>query len=226
MESEKHPMFFVLDIICNKISGFLSGSVSLSSVVHDSRIDKKASIRKKVRVYHSKIDKYTYVCRNTIIQNTAVGAFCSISEDCSIGMPSHPTHMVSTSPVFLGGSNYLHKNFSKIPYEDCPITRIGNDVWIGAGVKIKSGVRIGDGAIIAAGAVVTKNVPAYTIVGGIPAQVIRKRFSDDVIDALEKSSWWKWDEKDLYDKSLNWEEPEEFLSSAEERRHRVENSTY
>ena len=72
---------------------------------------------------------------------------------------------------------------------------IGNDVWIGYEALILAGVTVGDGAIIAAHAVVTKDVPPYTIVGGVPAKPIRKRFDDDTIAALEKLRWWDWDEE-------------------------------
>ena len=71
---------------------------------------------------------------------------------------------------------------------------IGNDVWIGFEAVILSGVTIGDGAIIGTRAVVTKDVPPYMIVGGIPAKSIRKRFSDDVICKLLKLQWWNWTE--------------------------------
>ena len=71
---------------------------------------------------------------------------------------------------------------------------IGNDVWIGFEAVILSGVTIGDGAIIGTRAVVTKDVPPYTIVGGVPAKPIRKRFSDDVISQLLKIQWWNWSE--------------------------------
>ena len=71
-------------------------------------------------------------------------------------------------------------------------TVIGNDVWIGYEAVIMAGVTIGDGAIIGARAVVTKDVPAYAIVGGIPAKLIRKRYSDNTIEALLKTQWWNW----------------------------------
>ena len=71
---------------------------------------------------------------------------------------------------------------------------IGNDVWIGFEAVILSGVTIGDGAIIGTRAVVTKDVPSYTIVGGVPSKPIRKRFSDDVISELLKLRWWEWSE--------------------------------
>ncbi|MDE6773391.1 MAG: CatB-related O-acetyltransferase, partial [Treponemataceae bacterium] len=77
--------------------------------------------------------------------------------------------------------------------DDLPLkgdTVVGNDVWIGQNVTIMPGIRIGDGAIIGARAVVTKDVPPYTIVGGVPAKPIRKRFSDDVIEKLLKLKWW------------------------------------
>ena len=72
---------------------------------------------------------------------------------------------------------------------------IGNDVWIGYEALILAGVTVGDGAIIAGRAVVTKDVPPYTIVGGVPAKPIRKRFDVDTIAALEKLRWWDWDEE-------------------------------
>ena len=72
---------------------------------------------------------------------------------------------------------------------------IGNDVWIGYEASILAGVTIGDGAIIGTRAVVTKDVPPYTIVGGVPARQIRKRFSDEVISTLLTLKWWDWSEE-------------------------------
>lgn len=72
---------------------------------------------------------------------------------------------------------------------------IGSDVWIGYEAVILAGVTIGDGAVIGARAVVTKDVPPYTIVGGVPAKSIRKRFSDDIITALLELRWWDWPEE-------------------------------
>ena len=74
---------------------------------------------------------------------------------------------------------------------------IGNDVWIGYEAVILAGVTIGDGAVIGTRAVVTKDVPPYTIVGGIPAKPIKKRFPQETIDALLKIKWWDWDKKHI-----------------------------
>ena len=74
---------------------------------------------------------------------------------------------------------------------------IGNDVWIGYKAIILAGVKIGDGAIIGTRALVTKDVPAYSIVGGVPAKIIRKRFSEDIINELEILKWWDWPKKKI-----------------------------
>lgn len=79
---------------------------------------------------------------------------------------------------------------------------IGNDVWIGYDAVIMAGVRIGDGAIIGTRAVVTKDVEPYSIVGGVPAKEIRKRFSPDLIEKLQSLQWWNWSQ-DKIKKSLN-----------------------
>ena len=74
---------------------------------------------------------------------------------------------------------------------------VGNDVWIGYEAVILAGVTIGDGAIIGARAVVTKDVPPYTIVGGVPAKPIRKRFNEETIDILLKLKWWDWSKEKI-----------------------------
>ena len=151
--------------------------------MYDVFVHSNASVRNNVRLYHVQIGRYSYVSRNSLIQNTEIGCFCSIADNCNIGLPSHPLDFVSTSPVFLNTSNYLNKNFAKFEYNDCPTTYIGNDVWIGSGAKIKSGVKVGNGSVIAAGAIVTKDVPAYAIVAGIPARIIRFRFNEKNIES-------------------------------------------
>jgi len=107
----------------------------------------------------------------------------------------------------MNGANHGMSGFSTYPFqifwqdwqpqlEDFPYkgdTEIGNDVWIGYEALIMPGVKVGDGAIIAAKSVVTKDVPAYSIVGGNPATMIRKRFSEEAIDQLLEIAWWYWD---------------------------------
>ncbi len=198
-------------LLFEKMRLLLNRKCALSVVTLNSTIDKTASVRQKCRVYDSALGRYSYIGRNSLVQNAKIGNFCSISEGCNIGMPSHPLYLVSTSPVFLNGGNILKKNFACFPFEDCLETIIGNDVWVGAHAQIKSGLTIGNGAVIAAGAVVTHDVPPYAIVGGVPAKVIKYRFDVETIEALQQSKWWELPDKELENVVSAFSNVKEFL---------------
>lgn len=118
-----------------------------------------------------------------------------------IGMGFHPVDKISTSPLFYSSTNPLKKNWSgKSVFSDQLLTKIGHDVWIGYDAFIKDGVTIGNGAVIGARAVVTKDVAPYSIVMGVPAKEIRKRFDNETIDLLLKSEWWYKPESELKSK--------------------------
>jgi acetyltransferase-like isoleucine patch superfamily enzyme len=134
------------------------------------------------------IGSYSYLGSNCKIHYTIIGKFCSIGSDVKIGLSNHPTrNFVSTSPYFYlpnfnGNKNFVDKQF----FEPHKSINIGNDVYIGSNALVLDGVTIGDGAIIAAGAIVTKNVEPYSIVAGVPAKEIRKRFSEkEILQLLE-----------------------------------------
>jgi len=145
----------------------------------------------------------SYLGTNTKLSNTYIGRYSSIAADVSIIFGNHPSRdFVSTHNAFCfkDGYSVCYTNEEHyfcqseiVPYADPENERyciIGNDVWIGKGVKLKCGVKIGDGAIIGAYAVVTKDVPPYAIVGGIPAKLIRYRFSEEDIQWLQELKWW------------------------------------
>ena len=121
-----------------------------------------------------------------------IGKFCSIAENVTIMLGGdHRTDWITTYPF----NALLPNNYGWI--KGHPHTKgdvwIGNDVWIARDAKIMSGVHIGDGAVVAASAVVTRDVPPYAVVGGVPAKVIKKRFPPKVINRLLEMEWWNWD---------------------------------
>lgn len=153
-------------------------------------------IKNNVSINNSKLDSYTYVSDGTKIQYATIGKFCSIGPECQLGLGKHPSTFVSTHPVFYSTLPYMtfaDKNY----YNEFESIIIGNDVWIGSRVIVLDGVSISDGAIVAAGSLVTKNVPPYAIVGGVPAKVIKYRFEEAVIDKLLEDKWWNKDIKFL-----------------------------
>lgn len=136
-----------------------------------------------------------------------IGRFCSIAGGVAMGAPEHPTHWISSHTIFYGARRdwRLSRDFQSRNARQTeravqhyvagiadahPKVQIGNDVWIGEGAFIRRGVSIGDGAIIASHAVVTRDVPPYAIVGGVPAKIIRYRFAPDVVEALLGLQWW------------------------------------
>lgn len=204
-----------MDWMIQKIFSLFNSRISFRSTIINSSIDKTAAVHCGARLYSVKLGRYSYVTRNTLVQNTTIGQFCSISDNCNIGMPTHPTDYVSTSPVFLNGRNRLKKNLWQHPYIPSQRTTIGNDVWIGANVMIKSGVTIGNGAVIGAGAVVTHDVPDYAIVAGVPAKVIRYRFDSEMIQSMKAIKWWDWPEGQIVQYAYLFDRPRELISKIE-----------
>ena len=128
---------------------------------------------------------------NFLHGNISIGKYCQLGADIAIHTTNHPTNYMTT---------YINKNLFNGELKKLKETNtvvIGNDVWIGHNALIVGNVKIGNGAVIAAGAIVTKNVSPYTIVAGVPAKPIRKRFSDAIINEVEALKWWDMSEVEL-----------------------------
>ena len=164
--------------------------LGLYSSLKEVNIENDVFIGDGCSIINSSIGKRTYINTSTNIQNTIIGRFVSIGSDVTIGVGEHPTNFVSTHPTFYSNNKAFHTFSSDNYYQEFQKCEIGNDVWIGSKSTILNGVRIGNGAIVAYGAVVTKDVEPYSIVGGVPAKILKYRFDKDVIDKLESTQWW------------------------------------
>lgn len=174
------------------IKNLFNPAVSIFALVDNhSIISKKAKINSTAKMIHSSIDDYSYIGKNSTIVYTTIGKYCSIADECNIGLGHHTLQYLSTSPIFTEvhngtGQKWSPKNIVS-PYSHI---EIGNDVWIGFRSIIIGNIKIGDGVVIGAGSIVTKDVPPYAIVAGVPAKIIRYRFSDETLEKLEDIKWW------------------------------------
>lgn len=156
------------------------------------------AIASRVRLKNVTLGVYSYIAKETSLVDISIGKFCSIGNRVKNNLGNHPSRVfVSSHPAFYSPNapteSFVDREYFEEFGEDVCIM---NDVWIGAGAVLMDGVTIGNGAIVAARSVVTKDVPPYAIVGGVPAKIIRYRFNDEEIELLEKSQWW--------DKDLSW----------------------
>jgi acetyltransferase-like isoleucine patch superfamily enzyme len=149
--------------------------------------------RKDLHEY--RIGEWSYgplrVVRGSVSASLSIGKFCSFAADTSVFLGGeHDTMHVTTYPLsyFLGGKDRYAHSRSK------GNVAIGNDVWVGRGATILSGVSIADGAVIGAESLVASDVPAYSIVAGNPARLVKKRFSEETISELLRIAWWDWPE--------------------------------
>lgn len=156
----------------------------------------------------------SYIGENCTV-NAQIGKYCSIASNVNTVRGSHPTKdWVSTHPAFFSLNKQCGMTYS---YEQrfaefkSPIV-IGNDVWIGDSALIMDGVCVGDGAVVAAGAVVTADVPPYAIVGGVPARIIRYRFSEEEIARLLEIEWWNKPEQWIKDNIQSFSDVRDFIN--------------
>ena len=170
--------------------------IGMYSSLNNTVIGRHVFIGNNAKIYNSKIGDHSYINSNSQLRNVELGKFCSIASNVIFNLGIHPTDFISTHPAFYS-NNKGYKTYADKMYvqNEYPFVNAGHDVWVGERAVIIGGVNIGNGSIIAAGAVVTKDVPAYSIVGGVPAKVIRYRFDPETIQLIQESCWWDKDEE-------------------------------
>lgn len=196
--SLKLANFINKELLKRKIKLKLGKSVFLGFSV---KLEGHNFINDNTTITNSHLGFGSYVSNDSKIAKTWVGRYCSIGPRVICVFGNHPTKkFVSTHPSFFStrgqvGFTYTleqrFKEFADPILKDLPYTiSIGNDVWIGSDVRVLDGIKIGDGAIVAAGSLVTDNIEPYSIVGGVPAKIIKYRFNQEQIQFLLDFKWW------------------------------------
>ncbi len=160
------------------------------------------------------VGAYTYSI--SPLTDIHVGNYCSFAINLMVAPAEHALAHLSTTPFLEGSGAWPFASFPILKHPAPPPERkavyVGHDVWIGMQTIVMPGVTIGTGAVVAAGAVVTRDVPPYAIVGGVPAKIIRYRFAPEVIEALLASKWWEYD-LPMWSEPVDWTQPLEALKT-------------
>ncbi|WP_426955027.1 chloramphenicol acetyltransferase [Muricoccus radiodurans] len=178
-----------------------SPSIHPTARVRDSRFGRFCEVGAGTRIAETEFGDYAYVGNDSDIIYTQVGKFCSIAANVRINPGNHPLDRVALNHFTYRASAYGLGD-DEAGFFDWrrgkPVT-LGPDVWIGHGAIILPGVTVGAGAAIGAGAVVSRDVPPFAVVVGVPGRVVRHRFDPEVIAALMRIRWWDWPHERLGD---------------------------
>ena len=171
--------------------------------LREAKIGRRCEVLCNTRIEYASLGDYSYLGENCEVADAVIGKFTAIANSVRIGAPNHPMgrpsqHRFTYCPEYYEATATRDRDFFAGRRSDRVI--VGNDCWIGHAAILLPGVTVGDGAVIAAGAVVSRDVPPYTIVGGVPARGIRKRFPDSVAESLRRIAWWNWPDEIIFER--------------------------
>jgi len=169
--------------------------------LREAQIGRRCEVLANTRIEYASLGDYSYLGENCEVADAVIGKFTAIANSVRIGAPNHPMgrpsqHRFTYVPEYYEPTAARDRDFFADRRGDRVV--VGNDVWIGHAAILLPGVSVGDGAVIGAGAVVSRDIEPYTIVGGVPARPIRKRFDDKVVDSLRRIAWWDWPDELIF----------------------------
>lgn len=168
--------------------------------VKASTLGRYTEVGPRTKLLEVEMGDYSYVVNDADIAYAQIGKFCSIAAMTRLNPGNHPTWRASQAHFTYRASAYFPGEADEVEFfgwrREQKLT-LGHDVWIGHGAVVLAGRSVGTGAVVAAGAVVSKDVPAYAIVAGVPARLVKWRFPEEIALRLQRLAWWDWSHEKL-----------------------------